>query len=187
MPPTLYLLCGLAFSGKSTLAGALATHADAAVVSLDEINARRGLFGGEGMPVAEWAKSHEIALGEVESLMRRARPRIVVDDTNCFRFLRDAFRTVARRNGYNSLVILLDTPLAEIRSRMDATRRNGDRRLISDENFAMHHDSFEWPRDQETCLVYAASEAVEPWIKTKLLARHEPGEQSVSGGLVEIR
>lgn len=40
-PPAseLYLLCGLAFSGKMTLAAALAHHLGVAVVRLDEINA----------------------------------------------------------------------------------------------------------------------------------------------------
>ena len=52
-PPArgLYLLCGLAFSGKTTLTAALSRHLGAAVVSLDAINASRGLQGGMGIPV----------------------------------------------------------------------------------------------------------------------------------------
>src|SRR4029077_883183 len=43
---SLYLLCGLAFSGKTTLASILSVRLPAVVVSLDAINASRGLDGG---------------------------------------------------------------------------------------------------------------------------------------------
>ncbi|MGZ6097454.1 MAG: isopentenyl transferase family protein, partial [Myxococcaceae bacterium] len=69
MPPPLLLLCGPAFSGKSTLAGHLARHWSFEVVSLDAINARRGLRGGEGVPDEEWARA--------ENVRRPARPGII--------------------------------------------------------------------------------------------------------------
>ncbi|RPH71198.1 MAG: hypothetical protein EHM78_08290 [Myxococcaceae bacterium] len=53
MSPPLLLLCGPAFSGKSTVAAHLFRRWDFRVVSLDEINARRGLHGGQGIPDAE--------------------------------------------------------------------------------------------------------------------------------------
>ncbi len=55
----LTLVCGLAFAGKSTLAAAIAEHQGAVVVSLDEINARRGLHGGTGIAPEEWVRTHE--------------------------------------------------------------------------------------------------------------------------------
>ena len=53
MSPPLLLLCGPAFSGKSTLAAHLSRRWDFRVVSLDEINAHCGLHGGQGLPDAE--------------------------------------------------------------------------------------------------------------------------------------
>lgn len=31
------------------------------VVSLDEINEERGLYGGEGIPLSDWARTNELA------------------------------------------------------------------------------------------------------------------------------
>src|SRR4029079_3355962 len=95
---TLYLLCGLAFSGKSTLAAALSRLTGAVVVSLDEINASRGLYGGMGIPDEDWGRTHTEALSLVEAALRAERS-VVVDDTNCFRFLRDNYRQIADRRG----------------------------------------------------------------------------------------
>jgi len=108
---TLYLLCGLAFSGKSTLAAALAERLDAKVVSLDEINARRDLWGGDGVADDEWAATHRQALREVEDHMRRGTPCIVVDDTNCYRFLRDDHGELAGEHGYRVRILVLRPPL----------------------------------------------------------------------------
>lgn len=52
----LLLLCGRSFSGKTTLARVLADALPAVVVSLDAINDERGLHGGDGIPVEEWAR-----------------------------------------------------------------------------------------------------------------------------------
>ncbi len=60
----LVLLCGTAFSGKSTVARTLAPSLSASIVSLDEINERRGLWGGDGIPVEEWMRTHELASDE---------------------------------------------------------------------------------------------------------------------------
>ena len=113
----LYLLCGLAFSGKSTLAAALAERVQGVVVSLDEINAERGLLGGLGIPDEEWGRTHAEALARVEQGLRAGRP-VIVDDTNCFRFLRDNYRAVAERCGVDTKVVYLDCPLSLVQERL---------------------------------------------------------------------
>ena len=108
---TLYLLCGLAFSGKTTLARAIANYSNCAYISLDDINHQRELgFGGDGIPVEEWEKTHQIAIATLVNLMPLVQD-ILVDDTNCFRWLRDRFRAIADQHGYQTKVIYLDVPL----------------------------------------------------------------------------
>lgn len=162
--PVLYLLCGLAFSGKTTLAAALRRQQGCEVVSSDEINARRGLHGGDGVPAQEWARTHELALAEVEALMRRRVPGVVVDDTNCFRFLRDDYRALARRHGYAVRLLVLDVPLAEVRRRMAENATSRRRRGLRPEVFAEHRGSFEWPGPEETPLRVPAGVPAERWV-----------------------
>jgi len=63
----LVLMCGTTFSGKSTFARALAAEIQGLIISLDEINERRGLWGGDGIPLEEWQRTHEIATTEART------------------------------------------------------------------------------------------------------------------------
>ena len=83
---TLTLMCGLSFSGKSTLARGLAEELGAHLVSLDAINHERGLRGGEGIPLDEWATSNGIA-HERAGVLLAAGGDVVVDDTGSPRFI----------------------------------------------------------------------------------------------------
>lgn len=65
----LYLLCGMPFSGKTTFGKSVAQYLNAFYISLDEINEARGLFGGEGIPVEEWGKTHYLAIEQLQDLM----------------------------------------------------------------------------------------------------------------------
>lgn len=167
--PTLYLLCGLAFSGKTTLAAALRHRLGCTVVSGDEINARRGLHGGDGLPPEEWARTHRLALAEVEELMRRSVPAVVVDDTNCYRFLRDDYRALARRHAYAVRLLVLDVPLAEVRRRMAVNEESRGRRRLDPEVFEEHRRGFEWPGHDETPLPVPATVPVERWVEDSLV------------------
>jgi len=127
--PTLTLLCGLAFSGKSTLARRLVAGTDVRCVSLDEIIASRGLpSGGEGLPAAEWIAAHRVACERVAALAAGGHG-ILVDDTNCYRWLRDSFRAVVAPYGYETLVLFLDVGPAAVRARVEANRSTAERRI----------------------------------------------------------
>jgi predicted kinase len=160
----LIVLCGPAFSGKSTLARAIAGRSGAAVVCLDEINARRGLHGGEGVPDQQWAATHREALTEVERLVAAGTRHIVVDDTSCYRFLRDDYRAVAERLGYRFVLLVVDTPLELIRERIRANAATANRGGIRPEVFERHVASFEWPGDDEPHVVLRSEADVEAWL-----------------------
>jgi predicted kinase len=150
--PTLYLMCGLSFSGKTTIALNLAKSQQAVLISLDEINKERGLgFGGDGLiPPNEWRKTHEIALHRLEAHMD-SETDIVLDDTNCFRFLRDSYREVASERGYKTLVVVMKVSLEEIERRRLRNTEGPTRNGIREEVFRHLLDHFEWPAvDEET-------------------------------------
>jgi len=161
---SLYLLCGLAFSGKSTLAAALSSHLGAAVVSLDQINAARGLDGGAGIPPEEWGRTHQQALVEVEQALRSDLSAIV-DDTNCFRFLRDNYRSVARRCGVETTVIYLDVPVSVALARLRSNEETGARSGMTEPVFVDLVEKFEPPAADERVLVLPSEAAPETWVK----------------------
>jgi len=159
----LYLLCGMAFAGKSTLARALAAHLSAEIVSLDEINARRGLVGGRGLPDHEWAASHEQALEEVRALLASARD-VVVDDTTCFRFLRDDFRKVAREQETETVLIFVDASEELLRQRRRENEQSHRRDTVTDPIFRDLLEKFEHPTPDEHPLVFPAVADPGRWV-----------------------
>ncbi len=171
MRPPLVLLCGPAFSGKTTVARALVGRFGHTAVSLDEINARRGLHGGDGIPDAEWARSHELALEQVDRLLRAPTARVVVDDTLCYRFLRDGFRDLAARVARATRLIVLAAPEAEIRRRIAANAPARARRGIDDAVLARHLASFEWPAAGEPHRVYRDAADLDAWAAEGWLPR----------------
>jgi predicted kinase len=144
----LVLMCGTSFSGKSTVARALAPRLPARIVSLDEINARRGLWGGDGIPVEEWVRTHELASAEVRELLR-AGTSVVVDDTSSPRFLRDGWRSLAAEVGARFTLVYVEVDHATVRRRRDDNRVERRRRDVTDAVLDQHLAEFEPPAADE--------------------------------------
>lgn len=168
-----YLLCAPSFSGKTTLAKKIAQRLRCAYIGLDEINARRGLEGGFDLPQEEWARTHQMALVQLEDRLG-AGENAVIDDTNCFRFLRDNYRQVARRHGCACLVVAIKVEAETIWQRLAADPQEKRRRGVDDEAMRAHIRDFEWPDADEETLVYTPAEDADAWIAAQL----EPEDNS---------
>ncbi len=161
-------MCGLAFSGKTTLARSIVRFTGATYVGLDDINRQRGLAsGGDGLPVEEWERTHHVAIGRVEHLMRE-RVTILVDDTSNLRFLRERFRSVAEEHGYRFVLVYVETPLDEISRRMQENARRRRRSPVRPEVFDEHVRTFEPPDEDEGAVVFAADQPVDEWLRATL-------------------
>jgi predicted kinase len=142
MTGRLVLLCGRSFSGKSTVAASLADSLPGQVVSLDQINEERGLHGGEGIPLSEWARTNELARDRVIARLRDDQT-VIVDDTSSPRFLRDGWRALCSSVGAS---------MGLIRQRLLDNRLTGHRGDVTDEVMAAHQESFEPPEEDEQAL-----------------------------------
>ncbi|TDX03140.1 ATP-binding protein [Kribbella sp. VKM Ac-2566] len=148
MADRLVLLCGTSFSGKSTVARVLAERLPARVVSLDEINERRGLWGGDGIPVEEWMRTHEVARVEVRELLGSGTS-VVVDDTSSPRFLRDGWRALAAAEDVGFTLVYVDVDHATVRTRRAENRLDPRRQDVTDAVLEQHLAEFEPPGDDE--------------------------------------
>ncbi|TCC05884.1 AAA family ATPase [Kribbella soli] len=144
----LVLLCGTSFSGKSTVARALAPRLAARIVSLDEINERRGLWGGDGIAVEEWIRTHELASAEVRELLGSGAS-VIVDDTSSPRFLRDGWRSLAATVGARFTLIYVEVDHATVRRRRAGNRVDPQRRDVADAVLDQHLTDFEPPAADE--------------------------------------
>ena len=159
-------MCGIAFSGKTTVAKRLSEALGCAYVSLDDINAERGLHGGEGVAVDEWEKSHSVATERMKQLMAHSED-IVLDDTSCFRWLRDRYKGLADENGYLAELVYLDVRLQDVQARMARNSLTASRRPIEAKIFAEHVRRFEAPQVDEAATVLRDSEEISRWIESK--------------------
>ncbi len=173
--PRLFVLCGLAFSGKSTLARELAARRGAAVVSLDAINEERGAgYGGDGLPAEAWARTLEIGLARAAERMEEGAD-VVVDDTGCFRWLRDRWRELAAGPGHAPVLVFLDTPPEEIRARRERSASTGDRRGLREDVFAAHVAAFERPGADEDPVTLGDAASVARWLDDVTPRPFRPG------------
>jgi predicted kinase len=150
------LLCGRSFSGKTTVAAALAQHLPAVVVSFDMINAERGLYGGEGVSVEEWARTYRIAQARTRDAVGSGKI-VVVDDTSSPRFLRDGWRQMAGEAAVPLVLVYVDTPLAVSASRHAANRADQSRSDVTDQVMQDHLSSFDAPAADEEPISYSSS------------------------------
>jgi predicted kinase len=158
------------------LAAAIAQRLRCPVVSLDAINDERGAgFGGDGIPAEEWVRTHEIAVARIEELMTRGE-RIVLDDTNCYRWLRDKFRAIAERHGYRTVVISLDLPLSLLLERMKENEKTQERRAVQEKIFTQLCEQFEPPDASEEPLVFSHGDRIEPWMQRHLTDSDQTGK-----------
>ena len=143
----LTLMCGLSFSGKSTLAAQIAADLDAELISLDAINLERGLDGGQGIPLKEWAATNQIAYDRVGQLLTERR-EVVVDDTGSPRFIRDGWREVAENSGSPFVLVWVQIDEELQRQRLHANRSDQSRHDVVDDVLAAHLREFEEPIDE---------------------------------------
>jgi predicted kinase len=149
---TVYILCGLPFSGKSTFARALVERRKAILISLDTINDARGLSNGGDNTISqeEWEQTHNIALHQLAEAIQ-SKSDVVIDDTNCFWFLRENYRRVAESNGYQAIVVPVQTSMDEIDRRIALNEISHERHHVTREVLSRLVDTFEWPQGGEVC------------------------------------
>ncbi|MEU4292428.1 AAA family ATPase [Kribbella sp. NPDC026596] len=116
--------------------------------SLDEINERRGLWGGDGIPVEEWMQTHEFASAEVRGLLGSGTS-VIVDDTSSPRFLRDGWRLLAEVAGVRFTLVYVDVDHATIRRRRADNQQDPRRRDVADAVLDQHLADFEPPGADE--------------------------------------
>lgn len=147
-------MCGLSFAGKSTFAKLLTQELGGHIISLDLINAERGLDSGQGIPLEEWSTTDRIAHERVETLLRDGQ-HVVVDDTGSPRFIRDQWRATAKAVGVPFTIVWIQIDPELQRARVAANRSQQDRHDVTDAVLAEHVAGFEFPTGEKPFLVDA--------------------------------
>jgi predicted kinase len=178
--PFAFLLCGPSLAGKSTLGRQIALQLGAAISSADAINARRGLpFGAEGLPESVWAETLRLQLDELR-VAGAAGTSVVVDDTLCYRWLRDRFREAATSAGLTPRLLLLRPSTEVLLQRRSAAAADRSRPVLSLERLQAHLATFEWPSEDEGAADVTDPDRQATWLRAEQLAA---GRALLAGGV----
>ncbi len=162
--PRVYILCGLAFAGKTTLAKLLIQHLDLVRVSIDEINGVRGLgHNNSWIAPADWDITYAESYRQL-ALYLRIGHSVVYDAANFTRAERDRARAIAIQNNADARVIYVTTSAAIVRQRWLENRLTRVRNDIRDDYFEMGLSQFEPPAEDEHVLLYHNEQEVGTWI-----------------------
>lgn len=161
----LYILCGLPFAGKSTLARAMAAQDGLTIVAIDAINDERGL-GIDAAPISpeEWDGTYAEAFHRLDATLA-AGESVIFDAASFTRAQRDDLRRVAARHGARARVLWVDVPQAVATERWRRNRETGERYDVRDEDFAQVVERFEPPTPDEDVLRYDSSLPLDGWLK----------------------
>lgn len=161
----LYIMCGLAFSGKSTLARKISEHTGSKLIAFDTMWVEEDKIKPVPKDAEGWRYIRDKAQEEVLRLLKEGTS-VVYDDNNPKRDHREELRRVATLAEANSFVVYLDTPLDIIRERERENWILQNRHDVEPENFEKVLNDMEPPTDDENVLVFRPDMRVEDFLKT---------------------
>lgn len=161
----LYILCGLPFAGKSTLARVLVRERGIQRVAIDDINTERGVWDEQvGMSPEEWANTYNEAYRRIGVLLNQGES-VVDDAVNFTREQRDRLRAIAERYRVQTKVIFVDISPTEAQRRWQENMRTAARANVRESDFRQVVEHFEPPSEDEDVLRYDGSIPAEEWVR----------------------
>lgn len=159
-------MCGLPFSGKTTLAKKIAEHTGAKLIAFDQLwlelgkdtNVAHLLKGDEG-----WRFTRSVAKERIAECLKNSRS-VVYDDINVKREHREELREVAKHHGAMAIVVYIDTPLAIREEREKDNLFTKRRHDVEPVNSKKALAQFDKPGPPEQLIVFAFENNLEEWL-----------------------
>jgi predicted kinase len=176
------MLCGTPFSGKSTLARALASRFDLVHIEIDCVHVERGVLAHEGNHIddQDWLAAFQTSYRRLMRLLDQGRS-VVWDATSYYRAQRDRVRKVAAAHGARVALIFLDTPEAVARARIERNRVVRSRWDIPDDDFTSLSLALEPPTADEHPIRFAPDDDLDDWMNETIAPWLGRGAQELAG------
>ncbi len=163
---TLYIFCGIPFSGKTVLTKELASRLGYTRIDLDEV--KEELFGQDvadaEIDASGWDTVYAKMYGQIARALRNGQT-VIHDTGNFTRFERAKVREIAEKLGAAVLTVFVDTPAPVASRRLMANRQTPSRFDVTDEDFASSVEEMEPPDHSEPHIIFKDGENLSEWIQ----------------------
>lgn len=171
--PNIFIMCGLPFSGKSTLSKQIAISLGIPRISFDEtwiqVEQEHGSVPGLD-DIERWKYINRMCEDNARKLLSEGSS-VVYDNLGSNFDQRDKIKKLAGGEGATSKVIYIDIDKEEAIRRREANLELKERAQVSDQNFDRALATFEPPERGEDALVYRSFQDVNTWIETEINKR----------------
>jgi predicted kinase len=164
---TLYIMCGQAFSGKSTLAKEIARYADATLVSQNSIWFEKEEEAKVSGQQPDYHAVLEISKQRIRESLKLGKSA-VFDNTNAGFNHREDFRQIANECSAKAVVVYLNTSDEELNKRQEANKITKERHDPNEEEIQKVRDRFEAPTPDENVKTYLPNENLSEWLKKEI-------------------
>jgi predicted kinase len=160
----LFLLCGLPFSGKSTMGCALSKQLGIVHVEVDRHHFDGDIaFVKRRLERADWIAAYRAAYGRADEALS-AGMSVVFDAVSYRRLQRDRVRRIAIKHEIPMTIIYLDVEPEAAKARMALNRLNPMRPNVSDADFDEVSSGMQPPMSDELSISYSPVEPIDIWI-----------------------
>lgn len=163
---TLYIFCGIPFSGKTTLAKKLSEKFGFVRVDLDEV--KFDLFGkdilDQQIDQAGWDKVYQKTYETIENHLKNKKT-VLYDTGNFTKHERDLVRKIADKLNIQTKTIFVNIPKETAEKRWQENKLSKTRFDISENSFREAVAEMEPPDSDENVIVYDEKNTFEDWSK----------------------
>lgn len=157
-------MCGLAFSGKSTLARKIAEHKNALLVSQDNIwHAKEEELRLDPDSDEDWERIQGLSRAEIKRHLLKG-DSVVYDDISLRRSDRELLRTLAKDCGAEAILVYLDTPREIQQERKAKNLITKERHDVPDHIVDWGLTQLEAPEASEDSFVFTLDTNVSDWL-----------------------
>jgi predicted kinase len=163
--PQFVIICGLSFSGKSTLGKAISERFGYEEVDVDltKINLYGPTLNDETLNPEDWVRIYYETDQLIENLLKSGKS--VVDASRNFsKTERNIAKNIADKLGVPLITIYIDTPEPITRQRLLENRRNPTRRDVTDKEFEDVIRAMESPTADEHPLIFHHFGTIDVWL-----------------------
>jgi predicted kinase len=165
----LFILCGEAFSGKSTISEKISEMHKATIIGRNKIYfALDSILALEDTPDEDddelWESLWSVAVQGAKNQLLLGNS--VVFDDNCF-FLhqREELRSLAKSIGIKAILIYLDIPTDTLKKRKERNKIEKSRHDVPSSWLAEDAQKFERPTENENPLIFTENDSVDELLK----------------------